>query len=418
MCAKTLEYFGVQFDSGAIRSTMATLERQRKERADYVFPSNRLTYTDGGQLVLEAGKTFRVGSDVFTEWEDAEKAADQSGEKIQVEQTPAALPLTGHAAGQLASVLGIPQVFIKNLREKKYSDLLGHNFRELLGRDSRRFLIRTLPDKEGNRRVRAFLSDRYRCLDNYDLFFAAADVAAEEVEAGKPRASVWKCRMSDDGGQFEMFLFSPHIYGEVRLDRPFDPGDGWMSRWHGQSGDGHNAACRVGNSETGTARLTANLSCLRKICANFCTWTEGVATVHLGKANEDEGLVLSQETRKESDRVVWLKVKDLIRSAFDPVKFQAIIDRLNGITQQEIEPQRAVDQVVDAYQIAEDRKALILGHLLGSGDRSRFGLVQAITATCHDLDRRGETEPASQLEEIGAKLVDMPDKAFATLVRV
>ena len=86
--------------------------------------------------------------------------------------------------------------------------------------------------------------------------------------------------MSPDGGQFEVFLFSPHIFGEVRLDRPFDPGDGWRSRWYGQSGDSHNAACRVGNSETGTGRLTANLACLRRVCANFCVWTEGVATVH------------------------------------------------------------------------------------------------------------------------------------------
>jgi len=407
----------MQFDPSAIQHTMATLERQRAERADYLFPAARLSYTDGGQLVLSAQKTFRVGTDVFTEWQDAEKAADLNGSRVQVENTPAELPLTGHAAGQLASTLGIPQVFIKNLREKKYSDLLGHNFRELLARDSRRFLVRTLPDGKGQRQVRALLSDRYRCLDNYDLFFAAADVAAEEVE-GKPRAQVWKCRMSDDGGQFEMFLFSPHIYGEVRLDRPFDPGDGWMSRWHGQSGDGHNAACRVGNSETGTGRLVANLSCLRKICANFCVWTEGVATVHLGKANEDDGLILSDETRQEANRVIWLKVKDLIRSAFDPEKFQRIIDRLNGITQQEIgDPQRAVDQIVSAYQVSEDRKALILGHLLGSGDRSRFGLVQAVTATCHDLDRRGETEPASQLEELGAKLVDMPDNAFSALVR-
>ena len=71
---------------------------------------------------------------------------------------------------------------------------------------------------------------------------------------------------------------------------------------------------------------------------------------------------------------MWLKVKDLIRSAFDPEKFQRIIDRLNGITQQEIEPVRAVENVVAAYNVGEERKALILGHLLGSGDRSlRFG---------------------------------------------
>ena len=169
---KAVEYFGLQFDREAIVRTMQTLERQRSMRADFVFPASRLSYTDGGELVLAtAGKTFRVGERVFTEWSDAEAAAEVNGERVEVCESPAPMPLSHHAAGQLASTLGVPQVFSASPAKE-----VRRFARSRVPRTARPgrspFLVRTLPNDDGSagRYCRAFLSDRYRCLDNHDLF--------------------------------------------------------------------------------------------------------------------------------------------------------------------------------------------------------------------------------------------------------
>jgi hypothetical protein len=117
--------------------------------------------------------------------------------------------------------------------------------------------------------------------------------------------------------------------------------------------------------------------------------------------------------------LVWKKVRDAIRTAFTPEKFREYIDRLNGLTQQVVpEPEVAVANVVKAYAITEDRKATILGNLFATGDRSRYGLVQAVTAAAHLADSQGRAEEASTLEEVGGKLVAMPDTQWAGLLGV
>ena len=79
-------------------------------------------------------------------------------------------------------------------------------------------------------------------------------------------------------------------------------------------------------------------------------------------------------------------------------------------------PMEAVENVTKAYAITDDRKASILASLLGSGDLSRFGLVQAITATAHKADADGAAADASKLEEIGGEVALMSAGKFGTLV--
>ena len=71
--------------------------------------------------------------------------------------------VTDNARRQLAEKLKIPFPFFQRL-EVNHPDLLSQNVNTLLHREPQRPMVRTL---DGN--VRAFLSDSYRPLDNYDL---------------------------------------------------------------------------------------------------------------------------------------------------------------------------------------------------------------------------------------------------------
>ena len=407
--AKNLEFEGVQFDGAAIVRIAGELARQKESKRDFIYPANKLSYTDEGRLVLGATKTFDVGGVAYTSWQDAEAAADAASKegkpsKITPLGEQGEMPLNGTAASQLYARLNVPAKFVDHLRAKEYTKTAGNLFRDLLRQDDRRFLVRTLDGK-----ARAVLSDRYRILDNADLFFCAAE---KFKEVG---AQAWKARLWDDG--FELFGVSGHIAGEVTTDRTFDPGDGWQSRWAGKEGDVHNAACRIRNSETGEGGLSVRLAIFRKVCANFNVWTNGVSQIHAGKTNQEEGLIFSDETRSKESELIWSKVRDAITTAFDPVKFKTYIDQLNGIAAEALaKPMEAVENVTKAYAITDDRKASILASLLGSGDLSRFGLVQAITATAHKADADGAAADASKLEEIGGEVALMSAGKFGTLV--
>jgi hypothetical protein len=407
---KALDFADCTFNKQRIANIAKELMRQKEQKRDFVYPANQLSYTDAGELVMNATERgFDVDGRVFFSWEDAERAADEAKAEDRdstikpIDGAPA-IPLNGTAAGQLASRLDVPAKFIKKLRSKEYDDVIGNLFRDLLQRDSRRFLIRTL---DGN--ARAVLSDRYRILDNADLFFAAFETFKEVG------AEAWKARLWDDG--FELFATADHISGEVTTDRTFDPGDGWASRWHGESGDAHNAAIRIRNSETGNGGLGVNFAIMRKVCANFNVWTEGVSQVHIGRTNDADGILYSDETREQESKAIWMKIRDCIKTGFNADKFAEYIAKLNGATLDVIQkPTEAVDNFVKAYAISEERRDSILEELLSSGDRSRFGLCQAVTSTAHKLDAAGDASTASQFEAIGAELIETDSDKFAAMI--
>lgn len=393
------------------------LNRQKKMKLDYVYPVSKLEMTTDGTIQWEATDTFKVGETIFTSWADAEAHADANGGKIEPLGKSGALPLSTTAEVQICERMQIPRRYIQLLREKKMGELAAHNFNELFKTDNRRFLVRTLDG-----RVRAILSDRYRILDNADLFFKAAE------QFGKAGADLWNARLWDDG--FQMLGVSSGIHGNVSTDRTFDPGDGWMSRWAGGETDVHNAAVSIENSETGRGGLTIRPAIMRKVCANFNVWGDVKSNIHIGGKLANDGLlkhlgmnepgdsvVFSDETLAHESRAIWGKIADVIATAFDPKRFQDYIDLLNHATTVEIKaPEVAVANVVKEYDLTEESKALILANLLQSGDRSQYGLCQAVTYEAHRMDRAKKPEQANALEHLGGELIEMSGKAFASLV--
>lgn len=405
-----MEYAGLTFDRSAIANVAAELDRQSRSRKDYVYPLNRLTYSDCGRLIfLGHDRGFTVGDRTFVDFNDAEQYLDHARGlglrdsedwKIEVSHGTPAIPLNDTAKGQLLEKLGVPGRFHNDLMGRGYSDVAAQLLRELLQRENRRVLVRTLDG-----RARAVLSDRYRIVSNSDLFFCAAD---KFRDVG---AEVWQARLWDDG--FQMYGVAGHIAGEVTTDRTFDPGDGWRSRWYGNAGDVHNPAVSISNSETGTGGLHVRIAILRRVCQNFCIWQDGVSQVHIGKKlSVDEGIILSEETKELEGKMLYSTIKDAIGTAFNEERFRELIAAMNGATADVIdEPKLAVDNVCRAYSISEDAKAAILAELRHSGDRSRFGLVQAVTHTAHG----SEAAHAVELETLGGELLSMTSGKFAAL---
>lgn len=430
MTKQSFEYLSAKFDPNSIRTIAAEIERQKAAKRDYLLPLSAMSYNESGDLVLDR-QTFTVGDRVFIDFGDAERELDRrqaetlNGEtndanaikqqiddlRIEPKDAGAPISLKPTARQQLFHRTDVPKRFADSLVKRGASDVLSNMMTELMSREKKRVMLRCL---DGG--VRAIVSDRYRVLDNCDLFYAACG------QFKSANAQLWKARLSDDS--FELFGVANHIAGEVRTDRPFDPGDGWMSRWAGASGDAQNAAVRITNSETGRGGLNVSMSVVTKICANFLVWGENVAVIHSGRqldADENGLITKSDETKRLESETIWSKINDAIATAFNREAFQKMIDAMNNATQVEIPEDRieaVVDNVVAEYVLDESSKTSILDEMLATGDRSQYGLMQAVTHAAHADDRRGNAEKASQFETIGADVLNKTPQQFEKLLAI
>jgi len=307
---------------------------------------------------------------------------------------------------QIATTLDVPVRYLNRLEDAGHLDLMVHNLNTILEREPKRHLVRVLDGQ-----VDAVLSDRYKIIDNTTLL---AITLTKLREVG---AEVWDLRLTRD--DFRLLAVAPHISGQVTTDRTFDPGDGWKSRWFGNEGDALNAAITVSNSETGHAGLHVLPAVLRRVCANFCVWGQGIAKVHLGKRQSEDGeLFFTDETRRKQDEVLILEIRDMISGTFTPERFRAIIDRINETTKRNIErPTEAVNAAVKNLGLPLEHAEAILEELLGSGDKSQFGLCQAITAQVNPRNAGTKDDAMRSLfEDAGGQVLAMDDRGFNALI--
>lgn len=366
------------FDADRIARIAAETQRRSKVRKDYVAPRSKIgfTLTDTGApaLTIANGSTHT--------W-----------------------PIKRTALHQVAGSINMPITFVDRLFAKGHSDLVVATVSELLNREDtteagkpRKHLVRELDGQ-----VDAFLSDSYRAIPN-DAILAVALQAFEEAGA-----QVWDLRLTDT--EFSVLAAAPHISGKVTTDRKFSG----MSRWEGKEGDVLNAALKLGNSETGHSRLKAQSAILRRVCQNFNIWADVVAKTHLGRKLSEGEINLSDETRALEDKALISAIKDAIKTTFDPITFKATLDRINQTTTRELgeSPILVVDASIKVFGLDESRKDLILEKLLRSGDKSQYGLTQAITAQVNPENAKTlDDATRNAFEEAGGKVLAMGEREW------
>jgi hypothetical protein len=396
-----------------VGKVLLEIERQKASRRDYIYPAAKLCMRDDGTLNLGATDCFQVvglpndsaNGRVYTEWADAEKALDEAialgveSPRLLHLGKGGCLPLKPTAERQLSEKLGIPLKYAQDLRARKCGDLASYNYSTLMHRHGDTMMLRCL---DGS--VRAVLSPKYRIMDNSDVFFAAAQAMQE---AG---AKIWQARLWDD--RFEMLAVSPSLHAEVERQFKDDGGTHRLANVEGKP-DVINAAVKITNSETGCGGGNVLLASLRQACNNTSIYGKLLKSIHLGGRQEEGGIQYADDTQESAARTTWLKLRDAIKLAFDPIKFQEMISQLNGIAREPLaNAEKVVAAVAEHFSITEDRRASILQSLFEGRDLTRYGLVQAITAQAHVTDGA----VASDLEALGGEVAEMSVKEFAAIL--
>jgi hypothetical protein len=288
---------------------------------------------------------------------------------------------------QMGGVLGIPAKYYDKMR-LDFPELLAGNVNGWLGRGDSRHTIRTL---DGS--ARAFLSDRYRRIDNYEIAEAVLPVIGQ-----MDGARIESCEVTEN----RMYLKVVN----TRLEMEVVPGDIVQ------------AGIIISNSEVGLGAVSVMPLIYRLVCANGMIVTDfGKRKYHVGRENEEAWELFSDTTLQADDQAFMLKLADIVRSAVDESRFGVIVDKLREATETKMTAPVAsvVELTGKQYGFNTTESDSILQHLILGGDLSLCGLANAVTRSANDMD---SYERATELEAAGWQIATMENRVWKELNEV
>ena len=329
----------------SLQELAVEIERQKTSKRDFLADTPKLNLTLEGNLELAGVGSFNP---------------------------------TENCHAQISDRLKIPKRYYDRMREAA-PELLQHNVNHWFGTNPEKRLVRTL---DGS--ARAFLSDRYRVLDNFDLMEASLPIIQEQG------CEIVSCEVTTNN-LFIKALF-PKIESEIA------------------KGDIVQSGLVISNSETGQGSLRVEPLIYRLVCLNGMIANASMKKYHVGRGSgtnlEDIMELLSDKTRKMSDAAFWMQVQDIIRSVFSRDIFEANVNKLREAANQEIkrDPVQVIEIVKKDYNLTDNQGTSMLQHLIKGGDLSRWGLANAVTRQANDEE---SYEEATNLERLGGKIIEL-----------
>ena len=336
---------------------LSELRVQNNAKRDYIAPAQSISITDDGeQIILD-----HVGSG----------AQEMFG-------------MTDLFHRQIGSALNIPAKYYDAMRMQK-PGLLAQNVNTWLADRDQSYMLRSM-DYGSGRVARAFLSERYRRIDNLEVATAVLPLFA-----GKEEMEVVSCEVN-----------SNRLYIKIvnhKMEMEVVPGD------YVQAG------VVISNSEVGLGAVSVQPLVYRLICSNgLCVNDFGERKAHVGraaKAMEDSFDLYTDETLEAEDKAFMLKLRDTTLAAIEEARFAQIVGKLHDTTHAKItgRVQDVIEMTGKAFDISQPEQDSILDYLIRGGDLSLYGLTNAITRASQDVD---SYDRASTLESIGWQVATMP----------
>lgn len=344
----------------SIQDVSREILRQQEAKADYLVATDRLhmdTYGDSPVIrVLD-----REGIDQI--------------EPLEIQQT---------AHQQIGTYLDIPSKYYDRMLQRDPA-LLSYNVNRWFQKEPEQKLLRTMDGK-----ARAFLSNRYRRIDNLDIARVVLPIIGE-MEGARFES----CEITDD--RMYLKVVNPRLQAEV------------------VPGDVVQAGIMISNSETGLGAVNIQPLIYRLVCSNGMVVNEaGTRRAHIGRVNTtDVNFALySQQTLDAEDRAFVLKIQDTVRAAVDEARFSTVLDRMRESKQAQLNTQDLpglVKLASSSFGILEEEGKGVLQHLIEDGDFTLYGLANAVTRFSQDVE---SYDRATKLEEIGYSVMTMSPLLF------
>jgi len=298
-------------------------------------------------------------------------------------------PLKPYAHRQLGERLGIPAKYYDRMLQET-PDLLAANVNRWLQKSPERRMVRTLDGA-----VRGFLSDKFRPLENFDLFEAVFPVL-QDLGVMIVSADITETK-----------LYIKAVDKSIEKDIPTGAfmGDGGHTIF-----DTLSPAIVISNSEIGAGTLSVETGVLIKGCTNLAMFMKAVRKYHIGsKADigEEVYAMLQDSTKRVSDAAIWMQVRDVVKGAFSQTQLEAHIAKIQGATEDAIEgdPVKVVELTAKHFGMSDGERGAVLNALIKGGNMTRYGLFNAVTRAAEDLP---DYDRASEFEQFGGRVIELP----------
>lgn len=319
------------------------------------------------------------------------------------------LEMTNHAKRQMTEWAKIPAAYADRCMENDPA-LLANNLNHWLHNTPANRLVRSINPHPLidviKPTMRAFVSDRFRIIDNYDV---ANAVLPPLMEAGNVK--IESIKVDEDTLYIKAWIQDV----EERIMRPGH-----------KLGEGHNSyyivrpGIEIGNGEVGNKSFWVAPALWEDHCTNYAVFRKNAQKrVHLGAAQAEGELwkMLSDNTQKISNEALMAQMRDYASSALDKagVAFRDTCDQLRE--QMDIpvrKPESTMKIVADRFGLNEKESDGILEELLNQGDMNVYGLQAAVTKFSQSEDLTYER--SSELEGIGGEIIDLPKNAWTEIL--
>jgi len=341
---------------GNIEELMQRILNENVKKRDFISPASKLTMTDDGKMVVADKGEFDI-------WDTAH---DQIGNKLD-----------------------IPAKYYDRMM-KEAPDLLAANVNGWLHKSNKTHTVRTLDTD-----MRAFLSDRYRPLDNFDLLGQSIIPVIQPILSSLDVAS---CELTHKRMYIKMV--NEKLNGEIK------------------KGDIVQAGMVISNSEVGMGSVQIQPLIMRLACLNGAIMQDSsIRKYHVGgRIVEGDGtdLFYSDSTRMLADKAFFAQVRDVMSGVLQYDGFYALIRRLQDTANNHIN--RDIDEVMEVaakkFTLGKSESEGVLKAFINGGDLTQWGLGNAVTQYSQEVE---SYDRATELERIGGEIFEMSKSSWKEL---
>lgn len=334
-----------------LNALAARITSDRALLRDYVGNTRLMTMQPTGRITLQNGKLLDLG-------------------------------VRRIAHEQIAEKVGIPFKYYDRMLSEQ-PELLATNVNTWFTKEPAPRLVRVIGDE-----ARAFLSDSYRPLDNYDV---AEHLLPKLIDSG---LEVVSSQITES--RLYIQARSTRIQGEVKV------------------GDVVQSGVVISNSEVGRGSLSIAELDYRLRCLNGMVGEDVVRKTHTGAARRGDVSFAEEAftpaTRQLTDRAFWAQARDAVDTLLSPDRFAKRLDRMRAAAGVELKnPAKAIDTIVERFELTKTEGSGILAHFAKGGDVTQWGLANAVTAMAHD---EADYDRGFDFEKLGTRILELPRATF------
>lgn len=335
------------------------------------------------ELAQELTRQMEVKKDYLVDTRNMHMDADKNIAQISIRNDKTGqttiLGINEIAHNQIGSALGIPAKYYDLMREKNPT-LLAENVNSWFEKEPKVRMLRTL---DGN--ARAFLSDRYRRIDNYQIASTVLPIIAN-----MPDARIESCDVTEQ--RMYLKVVNPRLTTEVV------PGDIVQS------------GILISNSEVGMGSMVIQPLVYRLVCKNGMVVNDaGQRKYHVGRGNQsgEDFTLFSDETLKADDHALMLKIQDTVKAVVDQTRFEKVVKMMRDAKDAKITTSNIpamIELTGTDFGFTKTEGESILNYLIRGNDLSLYGMANAVTRAAQDVE---SYDRSTAMESIGYNILGM-----------